>query len=101
MSSNCNSIILPYGDTCSRKKKPGSELCGFHLKREEKAYPRIQGLCNHIYKESRCKNPSSGNNEYGLCSKHEIFRFRQLLGEFPIIEGNCRCKDEHHCGVRL
>jgi hypothetical protein len=99
MSSYCNSIILPCGDTCSRKNKPGAELCGFHLKREEKACPRIQGLCNHIYKESRCKNPSSGNNEYGLCSKHEIFI--QLPPIIEIIEGNCCCKGEHHCGVRL
>jgi hypothetical protein len=95
MSSNCDSIILPYGYTCSRKKTSGSELCSLHLKREQKASSPIEGLCNHIYKESRCKNPSSENNQYGLCSKHGIFRYP------IIIEGNCRCKGEHHCGVRL
>ena len=99
MSSNtnevesCNIIILPHGDICSRKKTNDSDFCSFHLKREQKAGPRISRLCNHIYKETRCGKPATEEN--GLCSKHGTFRIAIMLAE-----GDCRCRGTHHCGVR-
>ena len=94
MNQSCNVIILPCGSTCSHKSIIGSDFCSLHTKREQKAGPRIQGLCNHIYKETRCGKPTSEEN--GLCSKHGTFSFPILLAD-----GDCRCRGEHHCGVRL
>ncbi len=86
----CNVFIVEGGDKCSRKKKNGSEFCGYHEKREQLAGPRIPGRCNHIYRGVRCLIPFYDDRRE-LCKRcsdmiPELIRIRPERWIEPILK---------------